>query len=189
MTGGVWIAGFCGAGDGVDRRLGEGDERRLVLLAVGDVDEDDAESDDLRIDSDRVDVVKPVVELARIDETVAAEFHVEYRLTRLEDLPTVRLELRPQCRRHLGEGAAEMLVHRGGAIERGHHLVDSDVPELPIEEEEPDRRGRQQCVEKGMSFIRLVVEVAAVLVGLFVVLDVGERADPPVDRAIGCQHR
>ena len=127
--------------------------------------------------------------LARIEETVATEFQVEHRLTRLEDLPTVRLELRPQRRRHLGEGVAEMLLHRCGAVERGNHLVDADVPELTIQEQESDRRGRQECVEERMRLVRFVVEVAAQLVGLFVALHVGQRAQPPLDRAIGSQHR
>jgi hypothetical protein len=154
MAGRERVAGLDRGHDGLDCALGVRALRLLGLLAIGDVDDNHAEPDDTALDADRVGARQPCPDPVRLCQGRPCHFDVGELLAAFHHRPVGRLDLRPQDRDHFRGRAAEMSRDRH-TVDLSRLLVDPPVAEVRIEENEPHRSGRLECVEQGERLGRL----------------------------------
>ena len=123
-----------GVGDhDADRQLlKDGLQTRLGLLAIGDVDHDGADADDLVLDADREPAGEHVPDVAAA-RCLPGDLPLEHRLAGFEHLAVDRHDHVGDLRQHLVDPAAQMLLGRA-SVDRGERRIDADEAELGIHE-------------------------------------------------------
>ena len=148
----------------------------LSLLAVGDLEHDVPDADDLLLDLHRVVAGQPVPEAPRVVRARHADLHAADGLS-IEGAAIGILELRPDLGHHLLRGTADHLVGRHPA-DPGQGLVDADHAQVPIDELEAHRSGRLDALQQRGGLERLLLRAAQRELQLLPVVDVGGRPDP-----------
>jgi hypothetical protein len=95
---------------------------------------------DLAVDAHRVVAGKPVAHTVRVRGTQFAHVDVADRFAR-EYASIDVLELWPEVGHQLGDGTADALLDRQ-AVNVGQYLIDSNDPQIAIDQLETDRSGR-----------------------------------------------
>ena len=121
--------------------------KSLCLRALGDVDHDNTDSDDLFVHPDRVIACKPVTPIL-CSGPLALDGNVDNGLTGLQHTAVNGLHLQPDVGDHLGDGAADLVLGRT-AVDIGQSLIDANDAELAVDERKAHRRGRLERFHEG----------------------------------------
>ena len=110
------------------------------LLALGDVDDHDADPRELPLHAHRVVARQKHTGPLRGHISLDRDLLVEHRLAGFQDLPVHGRGLRPRGRHHLGDGAVELVLQRG-AMDHSELFVHATDAKVAVHEAKAHRRG------------------------------------------------
>ena len=147
-----------GTEDGVAGLLDDRRQLPLRLLGVapvGDVEHDEPDADDLTVDTYRVVVRAPVPDHGGVGVGGPADVDPEHGLAGGQHAGIHRFEPRPQVGDEVGH-PAELAAHRRFP-HLGERVVDEHLPEVAVDEGQPDGRAGDQRLEQRRSPFRVGV--------------------------------